>query len=36
MSGATMPPASRATLTWSVKESFLAYVNRTRGRITLV
>lgn len=36
MSGATMPPASRATLTWLVKESFLAYVNRTRGRITLV
>jgi hypothetical protein len=31
-----MAPADVPALNWSVKQSFLAYVNRSRGRITLV
>src|SRR2546430_12104589 len=36
MTGAAAPRASEHALVWSVKESFLAYVNRTGGRITIV
>src|ERR1700722_13727149 len=36
MSEVTPPGTDRYALTWAVKASFLAYVNRMRGRITLV
>ena len=36
MSEVTAPDADRNALTWAVKASFLADVNRARGRITLV
>jgi len=36
MTGATPPRVSGPALTWPVRESFLAYVNRTGGRITIV
>src|SRR2546430_12110438 len=36
MTGAAAPRASEHALVWSVKESFLAYGNRTGGRITIV
>ena len=36
MSEVAAPRAGRRALTWAVKASFLGYVNRMRGRITLV
>ena len=36
MTGAAAPRAGEHALVWPVKESFLAYVNRTGGRITIV
>jgi len=36
MSEVAAPRADRRALTWAVKASFLGYVNRMRGRITLV